>query len=35
VWAAAGTPYAVFPLAPKDLIAHAGAALVDVRERIA
>src|SRR3954469_19688141 len=35
VWAAAGTPYAVFPLAPKDLIAHAGATLVDVRERIA
>jgi prolyl-tRNA editing enzyme YbaK/EbsC (Cys-tRNA(Pro) deacylase) len=35
VWAAAGTPYAVFPLAPKDMIAHAGATLVDVRERIA
>ncbi|QEV18545.1 YbaK/EbsC family protein [Streptomyces alboniger] len=32
VWAAAGTPYAVFPMAPKALIAHAGAALVDVRE---
>ncbi|OIJ63833.1 YbaK/EbsC family protein [Streptomyces mangrovisoli] len=33
VWAAAGTPYSVFPMEPKDLIAHAGAALVDVRER--
>ncbi|KOG30140.1 YbaK/EbsC family protein [Streptomyces resistomycificus] len=32
VWAAAGTPYTVFPMRPKDLIAHAGAALVDVRE---
>ena len=32
VWAAAGTPYAVFPMDPKSLIAHAGAALVDVRE---
>ncbi|WP_106977054.1 YbaK/EbsC family protein [Streptomyces sp. NRRL S-920] len=32
VWAAAGTPHAVFPMAPKALIAHAGAALVDVRE---
>ncbi|WP_420034095.1 YbaK/EbsC family protein [Streptomyces sp. cg28] len=32
VWAAAGTPHAVFPVAPADLIAHAGAALVDVRE---
>ncbi|MEU9594608.1 YbaK/EbsC family protein [Streptomyces sp. NPDC048193] len=32
VWAAAGTPYAVFPMAPKDLVATAGAALVDVRE---
>ncbi|MFF1397292.1 YbaK/EbsC family protein [Streptomyces sp. NPDC058287] len=32
VWAAAGTPYAVFPMEPKSLIAHAGAALVDVRE---
>ncbi|MEV0317211.1 YbaK/EbsC family protein [Streptomyces sp. NPDC050658] len=32
VWAAAGTPYAVFPMAPKDLIAHAGGTLVDVRE---
>ncbi|KUL50020.1 MULTISPECIES: YbaK/EbsC family protein [unclassified Streptomyces] len=32
VWAAAGTPYAVFPTTPKALIAHAGATLVDVRE---
>ncbi|MEU7582376.1 YbaK/EbsC family protein [Streptomyces sp. NPDC041068] len=32
VWAAAGTPYSVFPMAPKTLIAHAGGALVDVRE---
>jgi prolyl-tRNA editing enzyme YbaK/EbsC (Cys-tRNA(Pro) deacylase) len=32
VWAAAGDPYAVFPIPPKDLIAHAGATLVDVRE---
>jgi prolyl-tRNA editing enzyme YbaK/EbsC (Cys-tRNA(Pro) deacylase) len=31
VWAAAGSPYAVFPMAPKELISHAGAALVDVR----
>ncbi|MFF1302250.1 YbaK/EbsC family protein [Streptomyces sp. NPDC058307] len=35
VWAAAGTPYAVFPITPKDLVAYAGATLVDVRERIA
>jgi prolyl-tRNA editing enzyme YbaK/EbsC (Cys-tRNA(Pro) deacylase) len=35
VWAAAGTPYTVFPMQPKDLVAHAGATLVDVRERIA
>ncbi|MDT0610023.1 YbaK/EbsC family protein [Streptomyces lancefieldiae] len=33
VWAAAGTPYAVFPMEPGDLVATAGAALVDVRER--
>ncbi|MEU8559013.1 YbaK/EbsC family protein [Streptomyces anthocyanicus] len=33
VWAAAGTPYAVFPMEPKDLVATAGATLVDVRER--
>ncbi|WP_055532879.1 YbaK/EbsC family protein [Streptomyces graminilatus] len=35
VWAAAGTPYAVFPMEPKALIAHAGATLVDVRESAA
>ncbi|UUN27356.1 YbaK/EbsC family protein [Streptomyces sp. FIT100] len=35
VWAAAGTPHTVFPLDPKSVIAHAGAALVDVRERTA
>ncbi|GAB2938180.1 YbaK/EbsC family protein [Streptomyces heilongjiangensis] len=33
VWAAAGTPYTVFPMAPDALIAHAGATPVDVRER--
>lgn len=33
IWAAAGTPYTVFPMPPKDLIVHAGATLVDVRER--
>ncbi|MGV9934179.1 YbaK/EbsC family protein [Streptomyces olivaceoviridis] len=33
VWAAAGTPYTVFPIEPKDLVAHAGATLVDVREQ--
>ncbi|TGB07178.1 YbaK/EbsC family protein [Streptomyces sp. MZ04] len=32
VWAAAGTPYAVFPMAPKDLVDHANGTLVDVRE---
>ncbi|NEB03163.1 YbaK/EbsC family protein [Streptomyces sp. SID13726] len=32
VWAAAGNPHAVFPMAPGDLVAHAGAVLVDVRE---
>ncbi|MEV2251115.1 YbaK/EbsC family protein [Streptomyces sp. NPDC050147] len=32
VWAAAGTPYAVFPMAPKVLISHANGTLVDVRE---
>jgi len=32
VWAAAGNPHAVFPMEPKDLVAHAGATLVDVRE---
>ncbi|WP_418957510.1 YbaK/EbsC family protein [Streptomyces tritici] len=35
VWAAAGTPYTVFPMEPKTLIAHAGGTLVDVRERTA
>ncbi|MFI6339197.1 YbaK/EbsC family protein [Streptomyces sp. NPDC050535] len=35
VWAAAGTPYAVFPMDPKTLIAHAGGTLVDVREQSA
>lgn len=33
VWAAAGTPYTVFPMAPKTLVAHAGATPVDVREQ--
>ncbi|MET7380303.1 YbaK/EbsC family protein [Streptomyces sp. NPDC005526] len=33
VWAAAGTPHAVFPMAPKELVAQAGGTLVDVRER--
>ncbi len=33
VRAAAGNPYAVFPMAPKDLVSHAGATLVDVREQ--
>ncbi|MDX3643384.1 YbaK/EbsC family protein [Streptomyces sp. MB09-02B] len=32
VWAAAGTPYTVFPMEPEALIAHAGATVVDVRE---
>lgn len=35
VWAAAGTPHTVFALDPKTLIAHAGGAPVDVRERTA
>ncbi|MFF7974074.1 YbaK/EbsC family protein [Streptomyces sp. NPDC007905] len=35
VWAAAGTPHTVFPIEPKALVAHAGAALVDVREQTA
>ncbi|WP_189875633.1 YbaK/EbsC family protein [Streptomyces bluensis] len=35
VWAAAGTPHTVFPMAPKELITHAGATLVDVREQTA
>ena len=33
VWAAAGTPYTVFPIEPKELVTHAGATLVDVREQ--
>ncbi|MFJ5995965.1 YbaK/EbsC family protein [Streptomyces sp. NPDC092370] len=33
VWAAAGTPYTVFPMAPADLVTHADGILVDVRER--
>lgn len=33
VWAAAGTPHTVFPMPPKELVAHAGAVLADVRER--
>ncbi|GGX45596.1 YbaK/EbsC family protein [Streptomyces fructofermentans] len=33
VWAAAGTPYTVFPMEPKALIAQAGGTLVDVREQ--
>ncbi|NSC22184.1 YbaK/EbsC family protein [Streptomyces albus subsp. chlorinus] len=32
VWAAAGTPYTVFPLDPATLIQHAGGTLADVRE---
>ncbi|WP_030341586.1 YbaK/EbsC family protein [Streptomyces sp. NRRL S-1022] len=35
VWAAAGTPYTVFPIGPEELVAHAGATLVDVREQSA
>ncbi|GAA3182123.1 YbaK/EbsC family protein [Streptomyces virens] len=33
VWAAAGDPHTVFPMAPEDLVAHAGATVVDVREQ--
>jgi prolyl-tRNA editing enzyme YbaK/EbsC (Cys-tRNA(Pro) deacylase) len=33
VWAAAGTPYTVFPMDPKTLIAHTGGTPVDVREQ--
>ncbi|MET9828513.1 YbaK/EbsC family protein [Streptomyces sp. NPDC006385] len=33
VWAAAGNPHAVFPMAPEDLVVHAGATVVDVREQ--
>ncbi|WP_406008447.1 YbaK/EbsC family protein [Streptomyces sp. NBC_00637] len=35
VWAAAGNPHVVFPMAPEDLVEHADAALVDVREHSA
>ncbi|MEV6808380.1 YbaK/EbsC family protein [Streptomyces sp. NPDC017248] len=35
VWAAAGTPHAVFPIGPRDLLVHAGATAVHVRERTA
>ncbi|MFJ4621458.1 YbaK/EbsC family protein [Streptomyces sp. NPDC088812] len=35
VWAAAGTPHTVFPMAPAELAERAGATLVDVRERTA
>ncbi|ROQ68406.1 prolyl-tRNA editing enzyme YbaK/EbsC (Cys-tRNA(Pro) deacylase) [Streptomyces sp. 840.1] len=35
VWAAAGTPYTVFPLDPATLIEHAGGTVVDVREQTA
>lgn len=35
VWAAGGTPHTVFPMAPADLVRHAGATLADVRERTA
>jgi prolyl-tRNA editing enzyme YbaK/EbsC (Cys-tRNA(Pro) deacylase) len=33
VWAAAGDPHTVFPMAPESLVAHAGGTLVDVREQ--
>jgi prolyl-tRNA editing enzyme YbaK/EbsC (Cys-tRNA(Pro) deacylase) len=32
VWAAAGDPHTVFPMAPKDVVAHAGGRVVDVSE---
>jgi prolyl-tRNA editing enzyme YbaK/EbsC (Cys-tRNA(Pro) deacylase) len=32
VWAAAGTPYAVFPIAPDELVARAGAEVASVGE---
>ncbi|MEU2261352.1 YbaK/EbsC family protein [Streptomyces sp. NPDC019645] len=35
VRAAAGTPHTVFPLDPRSVVAHAGAVVVDVRERTA
>ncbi|MFF7298198.1 YbaK/EbsC family protein [Streptomyces sp. NPDC008265] len=33
VWAAAGTPHTVFPMAPEELVRHAGATVADVREQ--
>ncbi|MFJ6697359.1 YbaK/EbsC family protein [Streptomyces sp. NPDC091272] len=33
VWAAAGTPHTVFPMAPAALVKYAGATLTDVREK--
>jgi len=35
VWAAAGTPHAVFALDPKSLIAHAEGTVADVRDTTA
>ncbi|WP_460066553.1 YbaK/EbsC family protein [Streptomyces sp. YKOK-I1] len=35
VWAAAGNPHTVFALEPKELVEHAAATVVDVRERTA
>ncbi|MFJ1809890.1 MULTISPECIES: YbaK/EbsC family protein [unclassified Streptomyces] len=35
VGAAAGNPHVVFPMAPQDLVRHADATLVDVREHTA
>ncbi|MEU1176700.1 YbaK/EbsC family protein [Streptomyces sp. NPDC005820] len=35
VWAAAGDPHAVFPMAPDTLVARSAATVVDVRERTA
>ncbi|MFH9549100.1 YbaK/EbsC family protein [Streptomyces sp. NPDC051445] len=35
VWAAAGNPHVVFPMAPQDLVRYAEATLVDVREHTA
>lgn len=35
VWAAAGTPHSVFPIAPAELVERAGATVVEVRERAA
>ncbi|CAM5387199.1 YbaK/EbsC family protein [Streptomyces avidinii] len=33
IWAAAGTPHTVFPMAPGELVTYAGATLADVREQ--